>query len=77
MKHVWKIRLKPDGTWENVYTDDFYPLDGKGLADITQGKFKDPTREQLEEIRNQYIEEALLMSKWTESEEILNIIMRK
>lgn len=39
-KVVWKIRLRPDGTWENVYEDDSVKINRLKEYNLLQ-EFKD------------------------------------
>lgn len=68
MRQVWKIRLKPDGTWENVYKDEFYELDGKGLAEWHASKFYDAS---------EYLEKAVELSGMRDAKEIIDCLMKK
>ena len=79
-KDIWKIRLRPDGTWENVYRSDFYELDTDGLIAMSRGDFKDPTKElvaELEAMRDNYIEQALECGDLKEAKEVIEWIKKK
>ena len=86
MKQIWKIRLKPDGTWENVYRDEFYELDGKSLVDWNNSKFVDPSgsarfarveRDNIETLAADLREMALGLSDLREAREVIAWVMKK
>ena len=71
MKHIMKIRLREDGTWENVYEDgssdqEFTPLSTEMLVKM-QSK-------QLTEIASDYLEQAVEASGYRDAKEIINYI---
>jgi len=59
MKHIMKIRLRPDGTWENVYEDDLVQQEIKVLR----------------EIQEDLLEMAVNVSDFKESKQIIKHIM--
>ena len=79
-KVVWKIRLRPDGTWENVYgePDTFYEMDGHGLARYTQEKrmLDAKLREynELQELKDELIDLAMQARGFDEANEVINRI---
>ena len=71
MKYIMKIRLRQDGTWENVYEDgssdqEFTPLSNEMLIKM-QAK-------QLSEIASDYLEKAVEASRYRDAREVINYI---
>ena len=71
MKHIMKIRLRQDGTWENVYEDgssdqEFTPLSTEMLVKM-QSK-------QLTEIASDYLEQAVEASGYRDAKEVIDYI---
>lgn len=83
-KIVARMRLKEDGTWENIYKDDFTELDPAGLAEIFAMR-NDPRRyksamEQvaaLEEIKELLIEQVMEMQGLDEANDVIQRIMKR
>jgi hypothetical protein len=81
-REVWKIRLKPDGTWENIYKDEFYEMDPMALAEMYMHKNRSVDRFALEEsnrlegMRELLIEDALKIRGMKEAEEVIERIKR-
>ena len=79
-RDIWKIRLRPDGTWENIYKDEFYEMDGKTLAGMFGKERSIVDRFALEEIhrletmRENFIESALEQVGCTQANEIIDRI---
>lgn len=79
-KVVWKIRLRPDGTWENVYgePDTFYEMDPEGLVRYTQEKrlmeAKLKEYAMLQEFKDELIDLAMEARGFEEANEIINRI---
>ena len=79
-KTLWKIRLRPDGTWENVYgeKDTFYEMDAHGIARYTQEKrmLDAKLREfnELQELKDELIDLALTARGMSEANELINRI---
>ena len=65
MAHIMKIRLRKDGTWENVYTDNSLDQDN-----LTQSK-------KLSEIASDYLEQAVEASGYRDAKEVLAYIKNK
>jgi hypothetical protein len=71
MKHVMKLRLRKDGTWENVYEDgssdqEFTPLSTEMLVKI-QSK-------QLQEIASDYLDQAVEASGYRDAKQVIDYI---
>ena len=69
-----KIRLKQDGTWENVYNDgtadnEFHQLDVVELARIQREKLFDQSQD--------YLEQAVELSGYKDAKEVIAHIQRK
>ena len=62
-RDIWKIRLRPDGTWENVYKDD-------SIVD----RFALEESNRLETVREQFIEGALQQVGCKQAIEIIDRI---
>lgn len=74
MKHIMKIRLRKDGTWENVYEDgssdqEFTQLSPQMLAKM-QSK-------QLSEIASDYLEMAVEASEYRDARAVISYIKNK
>ena len=66
-----KIRLRKDGTWENVYDDnssdqEFTPLSNEMLIKMQSKK--------LSEIASDYLEQAVEASGYRDAKEVINYI---
>lgn len=73
-KILMKIRLRPDGTWENVYEDgssdqEFTYLSSEMLVKMHSRK--------LTEIATDYLEQAVEASGYRDAKEILSYIKNK
>jgi len=71
MKHIMKIRLRKDGTWENVYDDnssdqEFAPLSNEMLIKMQSKR--------LNEIASDYLEQAVDASGYKDAKEVINYI---
>ena len=71
MKHIWKIRLRQDGTWENVYDDgssdqEFTQLSNEMLAKMHS--------RQLQEIASDYLDQAVEASGYRDAKEVIDYI---
>lgn len=83
-KTLYKIRLRPDGTWENVYTDgssdqEFYQTNGHDLARLHEIRREIEREEQLKRnalMVENFIEQALEYSDLRESKIVIDHIMR-
>ena len=71
MKHIMKIRLRKDGTWENVYADgssdqEFTPLTNEMLVKMHQKR--------LTEIASDYLDQAVEASGYRDAKEVIDYI---
>ena len=75
-KKILKIRLMPDGTWQNIYANDdpFQELDAFLLAELHK-QTRMSRRERIQKDVEEYIEEALELSDYEESKIVLSHIM--
>lgn len=75
-KKILKIRLMPDGTWQNIYANDdaFQELDAFLMAEL-QKQTRMSRRERIQKSAEDYIEEALELSDYEESKIVLSHIM--
>ena len=69
-----KIRMRPDGQWEHVYSDgsvdqEFYELDMEGLARLH--------RERLSDIAAEYLEDAVEASGFKDAKNVIDYIKSK
>lgn len=83
-KIIARMRLKEDGTWENIYKDDFTELDHTDLAQMyamrNNPKLYKTALEQvaaLEEIKELLIEQVMEMQGMDEANEVIQRIMSK
>jgi hypothetical protein len=71
MKHIMKIRLRKDGTWENVYTDGssdqkFTHLSNEMLVKMQSKK--------LSEIASDYLDQAVEASGYRDAKQVIDYI---
>jgi hypothetical protein len=74
MKHIMKIRLRKDGTWENVYDDnssdqEFTYLSNDMLVKMQSKRF--------DELASDYLEQAVEASGYRDAKQILSYIKNK
>ena len=65
MKHIMKIRLRQDGTWENVYDDESTQLSNKTMIKMQNA---------LSELAADYFEQAVEASGYRDAKEVINYI---
>jgi hypothetical protein len=65
MKHIMKIRLRQDGTWENVYDDETTQLSNKTMIKMQNA---------LSELAADYLEQAVEASGYRDAKEVINYI---
>jgi len=65
MKHIMKIRLRQDGTWENVYDDESTQLSNKTMIKM---------QNVLSELAADYLEQAVEASGYRDAKEVINYI---
>jgi hypothetical protein len=79
-KTLWKIRLRPDGTWENVYgeKDTFYEMDPAGLVQYsTEKRMLDAKLKEfneLQELKDELIDLAMQAKGMSEAYDLINRI---
>ena len=71
MKHIMKIRLRKDGTWENVYDDgssdqEFTHLSNEMLVKMQSKK--------LNEIASDYLDQAVEASGYKDAKQVIDYI---
>jgi hypothetical protein len=71
MKHIMKIRLRKDGTWENVYDDgssdqEFTHLSNEMLVKMQAKK--------LNEIASDYLDQAVEASGYKDAKQVIDYI---
>jgi hypothetical protein len=71
-KIIWKIRLRPDGEWENVYygEEPTTVIDPKKIAMLEEVK-------RLEEFKEYLIEAALEIKGFAEANEVIQRVKNK
>jgi hypothetical protein len=74
MKHIMKIRLRKDGTWENVYDDGSSDQEFTNLSNEMLVKMQS---KRLTEIASDYMEQAVEASGYKDAKEILSYIKNK
>jgi hypothetical protein len=83
-KIVARMRLKEDGTWENIYKDDFVELGPLGLAE-TFAMRNDPKRYKtamdqvaaMEELKEMLVEAVMEKTGFEEANAVIQRIMSK
>ena len=65
MKHIMKIRLRQDGTWENVYDDETTQLSNKTMIKMQNA---------LSELAADYLEQAVEASGYRDAKEVIDYI---
>ena len=71
MKHIMKIRLRKDGTWENVYDDNSSDQEFTHLSNEMLVKMQS---KQLSEIASDYLDQAVEASGYRDAKEVINYI---
>ena len=71
MKHIMKIRLRKDGTWENVYDDGSSDQEFTQLSTNMLVKMQS---KRLSEIASDYLEEAVEASGYRDAKIVLDHI---
>jgi hypothetical protein len=74
MKHIMKIRLRKDGTWENVYDDNSSDQEFTYLSNEMLIKMQ---AKKLNEIASDYLEQAVEASGYKDANQILSYIKNK
>ena len=71
MKHIMKIRLRKDGTWENVYDDNTSDQEFTYLSNEMLVKMQS---RQLQEIASDYLDQAVEASGYKDAKEVIDYI---
>ena len=71
MKHIMKIRLRQDGTWENVYEDGSSDQEFTHLSNEMLVKMH---AKQLSEIASDYLDQAVEASGYRDAKEVIDYI---
>jgi hypothetical protein len=71
MKHVMKLRLRKDGTWENVYHDGSSDQEFTQLSNNMLIKMQS---KRLSEIASDYLEEAVEASGYKDAKLVIDHI---
>lgn len=71
MKHIMKIRLRKDGTWENVYTDGSSDQEFTHLSNEMLVKMQS---KRLSEIASDYLDQAVEASGYRDAKEVIDYI---
>jgi hypothetical protein len=71
MKHIMKIRLRTDGTWENVYDDG---SSDQEWANLTPNMLVQMHSRKLNEIASDYIDQAVEASGYRDAKEVIDYI---
>ena len=74
MKHIMKIRLRKDGTWENIYDDNSSDQEFTYLSNEILIKMQS---KKLSEIASDYLEQAVEASGYRDAKEVLAYIKNK
>ena len=71
MKHIMKIRLRKDGTWENVYDDNSSDQEFTHLSNEMLVKMQS---KQLSEIASDYLDQAVEASGYRDAKQVIDYI---
>jgi hypothetical protein len=71
MKHIMKIRLRKDGTWENVYTDGSSDQEFTHLSNEMLVKMQS---KRLNEIASDYLDQAVEASGYRDAKQVIDYI---
>jgi hypothetical protein len=71
MKHIMKIRLRKDGTWENVYDDNSSDQEFTHLSNEMLVKMQ---AKKLSEIASDYLDQAVEASGYRDAKEVIDYI---
>lgn len=71
MKHIMKIRLRKDGTWENVYDDGSSDQEFTELSNEMLIKMQS---KRLQEIASDYLEQAVEASGYRDAKLVIDHI---
>ncbi len=71
MKHIMKIRLRKDGTWENVYDDG---SSDQEFAELSNEMLIKMQSKRLTEIATDYLEQAVEASGYKDAKMVIDHI---
>ena len=71
MKHIMKIRLRKDGTWENVYTDGSSDQEFTHLSNEMLVKMQS---KRLNEIASDCLDQAVEASGYRDAKQVIDYI---
>jgi hypothetical protein len=71
MKHVMKLRLRKDGTWENVYDDGSSDQEFTHLSNEMLVKMQS---KRLNEIASDYLDQAVEASGYRDAKQVIDYI---
>ncbi len=71
MKHIMKIRLRKDGTWENVYDDG---SSDQEFAELSNEMLIKMQSKRLTEIASDYLEQAVEASGYKDAKMVIDHI---
>ena len=71
MKHIMKIRLRKDGTWENVYDDGSSDQEFTNLSNEMLVKMQS---KRLSEIASDYLDQAVEASGYRDAKQVIDYI---
>ncbi len=71
MKHIMKIRLRKDGTWENVYDDGSSDQEFTHLSNEMLVKMQS---KRLNEIASDYLDQAVEASGYKDAKQVIDYI---
>ena len=71
MKHIMKIRLRKDGTWENVYNDGSSDQEFTHLSNEMLVKMQS---KRLNEIASDYLDQAVEASGYRDAKQVIDYI---
>lgn len=71
MKHIMKIRLRKDGTWENVYDDGSSDQEFTHLSNEMLVKMQS---KRLNEIASDYLDQAVEASGYRDAKQVIDYI---
>ena len=71
MKHVMKLRLRKDGTWENVYDDGSSDQEFTQLSTNMLVKMQS---KRLSEIASDYLDQAVEASGYKDAKQVIDYI---
>lgn len=74
MKHVMKLRLRKDGTWENIYDDGSSDQEFTHLSNEMLVKMQSKRLSGLSEIASDYLDQAVEASGYIDAKQVIDYI---